>query len=129
MSGSTIRWGAALVAIAALQAAGGAGAQDATFKCVQGDTVTYSQVPCAAGARALQERQPRVSMRYTTPPQDRAKAERRAELSDEARTECSALDSKLPAQEAQLKAMGDTATLQDEMPLVQSRKRFRELHC
>ncbi|MDE2607501.1 MAG: hypothetical protein KGL68_16420 [Burkholderiales bacterium] len=130
MSVSAIRWGAALVAIMGLQAACGVRAQDTpTYKCVARGRVTYSQIPCAPGARELGERHARVSMRYETPPQDRAKAERRAELPADARAECSALDSRMAAQRAQLKSLGATATLHDEMPLVQSKKRYRELHC
>jgi hypothetical protein len=70
-----------------------------------------------------------VSVRYEAPPQDRAKAVRRAQLSEEARHECTALDVRLPEQEAELKAMGSAATIHDEMPLVSSKKRFRQLGC
>ena len=52
-----------------------------------------------------------------------------AELSPEERQECSALDARLANEQAMLKAKGDAATLQDEMPLVRSQKRYRQLHC
>ncbi len=54
---------------------------------------------------------------------------RRAPLTPEARHECSALDHTLVEQEGALKAKGGAATIEDEMPLVRSKKRFRELRC
>ena len=129
MAGWAVRWGSVLVATAGLLAAGAPHAQDATtYKCVRRGGVTYSQLPCTGG-RPIGQAKPRVNVRYETPPQDRAKAARRAGLSEEARHECSALDATLQAEEHELKAKGDGATLQDEMPLVKSKKRYRELKC
>jgi len=127
MAGSTVRWGSVLVA-AALLAAGASHAQDEpTYKCVRRGVVTYSQMPC--GGKPIGQAKRRVNVRYETPPQDRAKAARRATLSEAARHECSVLDGSLQAQQEELKAKGDAATLQDEMPLVRAKKRYRELKC
>lgn len=121
-----VRWG---LAVAALAAAAQAGAQDSpTYKCVARGQVVYSQTPCSGG-RQLNTPKPRVNVRYDAPPQDRAKAARRAALTQEARAECTALDGRLREQETAFKAKGDAATLQDEMPLVHSKKQFRELGC
>lgn len=128
MSGSAVGWGSALLA-AGLLAASAVQAQDApTYKCVRRAGVTYSQLPCAGGT-PIGQGKPRVNVRYETPPQDRAKIARRAGLSETARHECGALDATLQAEEQELKAKGDAATLQDEMPLVKSKKRYRELKC
>ena len=132
MPGTAIRWGTVLGALAALHAACGVQAQEAsgtpTYKCVVRGEVVYTQMPCAGG-KVVGGGKRRVNVRYETPPQDRAKAARRGMLSEEARHECTALDTRLHAQEEELKARGDAASLQDEMPLVQSRKRYRELKC
>jgi hypothetical protein len=131
MPGTAIRWGTVLGAFAALHAMSVAHAQDTpAYRCGSGQHVTYSQVPCGR-AKPVGEPapKPRVNVRYETPSQDRAKIARRAQLTAEARTECSRLDTRLKEQEAELKAMGGSATVHDEMPLVQSKKRFRELKC
>ncbi len=112
-----------------LQAADHAGAQSPTYKCVQGKRVVYSQTICAGARQLGGDGRKRVSVRYEAPPQDRAKAARRGQLTEEARHECTALDARMPEQEAELKAMGSAATIHDEMPLVSSRKRFRQLGC
>jgi hypothetical protein len=62
-------------------------------------------------------------------PQDRAKIARRAVLSPEDRQECKVLDARLLEQQAALKAIGSSVTLQDEMPMVHTQKRLRELRC
>jgi hypothetical protein len=67
--------------------------------------------------------------RWQVPSQTRAVMARRARLSPEDRKECYALDARMREQHQELKAKGAGATLQDEMPLVRSEKRFRELHC
>ena len=132
MPGTATRWGIVLAAVAVLHIACEAHAQDAssppTYKCVRRGGVTYSQLPCTGG-KTIGGAKPRVNVRYETPPQDRAKAARRAELTAEARHECTSLDARLREQEHELKAKGDAATLHDEMPLVQSKKRYRELKC
>lgn len=129
MAGTAIRWGlvvGALVFAPVPQAS----AQGAAYKCVYKGRVVYTQIPCAAGAKPLgDDGRPRVNVRYQTPPQDRAVIARRAPLTPEARRECSALDHTLVEQEGELKAKGSAASLQDEMPLVRSKKRFRELKC
>lgn len=130
MSGTAIRWGfvAGVLLLAHVADASAQGAP--AYKCISRGKVVYTQVPCRAGAKPVgTDGRPRVNVRYESPPQDRAVAARRAPLPPAARQECSALDYRLREQEGELKAKGSTATLQDEMPLVHSKKRFRELKC
>ena len=128
MAGSAIRWGIALGALVLAHA--GEASAGATYKCMQRGKVVYTQIPCAAGAKPLgEDGKPRVNVRYETPPQTRAVIAKRAPLTPEARQECSALDHTLAEQEGALKSKGGAATLDDEMPLVRSKKRFRELKC
>ena len=125
MSATAVRWGLGIVVFAALQA--GAQAQGtAMYKCYAKGGVVYSQVPCG---RPLDQPKPRVNVRYENPSQDRARAARRAPLTADARQECSVLDTRMREQEAGVKAKGAAATIQDEMPLVRSKKRYRELKC
>jgi hypothetical protein len=130
MAGSAIRWGVVLGALV-LAHAQEASAQGApAYKCMQRGKVVYTQIPCSAGAKPLgDDGRPRVNVRYQSPPQDRAVAARRAPLPATVRQECSALDHTLVEQEGELKAKGSAASLDDEMPLVRSKKRFRELKC
>lgn len=128
MAARAVRWGIALLAVAVLQVPRDAGAQDTPmYKCHSKGGVLYTHVPC--GKALNNGGKPRVNVRYETPSQDRAKIARRSTLSEEARQECGALDQRMQAQEADLQARGDAATLDDEMPLVRSRKRYRELKC
>jgi hypothetical protein len=120
-------WGVLLAGMLLLHAADSVRAQSPTYKCVQRGRVVYSQTMCPGG-RELGGKK-RVTVRYQTPPQDRATAMRRAQLPQEARKECKALDARMPQQEAELKAMGTAVTAHDELPLVSSKKRFRELGC
>lgn len=122
-------WTAILAAAPLLVAAGASHAQvDPAYKCWSRTGVAYTQVPCPGG------RQVGSTVRASTDkgrpvPQDRARIAKRAVLTGEERQECRALDARLREQEAELNALGDTATLEDEMPLVHSKKRFRELGC
>lgn len=123
------RRGLALLAAATLWlAAAPAQAQAATYKCATAGGTIYSDRPCS-GARPLGGKKPRRTDRSRPVPQDRATIARRAVLTDEARAECRTLDARLVQQQAELKAKGDMATLDDEMPLVFTKKRFRELRC
>lgn len=122
-------WGVLLAGLLMLQGADAVHAQTPMYKCVQHGRVTYSQTLCPGGRELGGQGRKRVTVRYQTPPQDRATAMRRAQLPQEARNECKALDARMPRQEAQLKAMGSAATAHDEVPLVNSRERFRELGC
>jgi hypothetical protein len=112
-----------------LAGAGASHAQvDPAYKCWSRSGVTYTQVPCPGG------RQVGSTLRAGTDksrpvPQDRARIAKRAVLTEEERHECRALDVRLVEQESELRAKGDTATLEDEMPLVHSKKRYRELRC
>jgi hypothetical protein len=120
-------WGVLLAGMLLLHVAESVRAQSPTYKCVQRGRVVYSQTMCPGG-RELGGKK-RVTVRYQTPPQDRATAMRRAQLPQEARKECKALDARMPQQEAELKARGTAVTPHDELPLVSSKKRFRELGC
>lgn len=124
-------WAAALLLVAAPLAH--AQVEQPTYKCVSrtgaGRTsVTYTHVPCAGG-RELGTTRQRVAQRYVVPPQDRATLARRAPLSAEDKQECRALDARLREQKSELESLGEKATLQDEMPLVHSQRRYRELRC
>jgi hypothetical protein len=122
-------WGALLAGLLMLQAADAVDAQTTMYKCVQRGRVTYSQTLCPGGKELGGQGKKRVSVRYQTPPQDRATAMRRAQLTQEARSECKALDARMPRQRAEIDAMGTAVTPHDELPLVSSEKRFRELGC
>jgi hypothetical protein len=129
MTGSTGHWmKAALLALAAL-AGSHAVAQPAAYRCLRGGTVTYSQVPCAGGRPIGGGAVRRVTDKSKPPPQDRAVAAKRAVLSPEERQECRGLDRQLRDEERMLRLKGEAVTLDDEMPLVRAKKRFRELKC
>ncbi|MCC2673968.1 MAG: hypothetical protein K0R58_915 [Ramlibacter sp.] len=118
---------AAAVALLALACAPAA-AQQTTYKCVTRSGVTYTEKPCVGG-REVGPRSRRVTDKSVPPPQDRATLARRATLSADEKKECRTLDGLLRDQQAELKKKGDTATLQDEMPLVHNKKRYREIGC
>jgi hypothetical protein len=129
MRGWQLRTRNLLAAGALLGMAAAAPAQTAAYKCAGRDgTVLYSQVPCP-GARVVGDKPAHVTNKWKQPPQDRAKIARRALLSPVDRQECGVLDEWMREQETMLKAKGEAVTLQDEMPLVQNKKRFRELRC
>lgn len=98
------------------------------YKCVTRSGVTYTEKPCPGG-REVGPAGRRMTDKSVAPPQDRATLARRAVLSAEERQECRALDGSMRDQQAQLKALGTGATLQDEMPLVRNKKRYREIGC
>lgn len=108
-----------------LLAAGAARAQDNAYRC---GGHSYSDIPCPGG-RAIGARHPHETDRWQVPSQTRAVIAKRARLSPEDRAECKALDAHLTERQHALTAEGATATLQDEMPLVRTKKRFRELGC
>lgn len=127
---TTTRTWTALVGAAALLLGAAADQAQGTpmYKCGHRDGVTYSQVPCPGG-RQLGVSAPSRTDKRRPVPQDRATIARRAVLTAEERQECKVLDRRLVEQAAQLEARGESVTLDDEMPLVRSKKRFRELHC
>lgn len=128
MTGSTGHWmNAALLAVVAL-AGSPAGAQAAAYRCYSGGTVQYSQVPCPGG-RAVGAPARRVTDKSKPPPQDRAVAAKRAVLTPQERQECRALDRTLRDEERAVRLKGAAVTIEDEMPLVRAKKRFRELKC
>jgi Domain of unknown function (DUF4124) len=116
--------GLALVALGC----GPAAAQKTAYKCVTSSGVTYTEKPCVGG-RVVAPAGRRATDKSKPPPQDRATIARRAPLSSELKQECRALDGTMRDQQAQLKALGTGATLQDEMPLVHNKKRYREIGC
>jgi hypothetical protein len=111
-----------------LLSAGGAEAAQPVYKCGGRNGVTYTHVPCS-GAREVDPSKKRTASRNATPPQDRAKIARRAQLSKEDRQECTGLDRTLKEQEAFVKAKGSALTDDDERPLVKAKLRYRELRC
>lgn len=115
----------AVLLLAALPAAA---LEAATYKCVSRGRVAYTQIPCPGG-RQVGPGAHRETDRYRVTSQDRARIARRATLTPQARQQCKVLDVRLREQQAALKARGDAVTLQDEMPLVHSKKEFRELGC
>jgi hypothetical protein len=126
--GASSGWKAAVAALlvsCALQAP----AQGAAYKCVVHGTVTYSQVPCPGARPVAAAPRSHPTDKWKPPPQDRAVTARRSVLTREERQECRALDLQLARQERFVQSRGAAATLDDEMPLVQSKKRFRELRC
>jgi hypothetical protein len=120
--------GGVAAAVLLLAATPASALEAATYKCVSRGKVVYTQIPCTGG-RPLVRGGHRETDKYRTPPQDRARIARRAVLTPQERKECSALDVRLREQQKALEARGEAATLQDEMPLVQSKKRYRELGC
>jgi len=117
---------AAALALTAL--AYGPAAAQTTYKCVNRSGVTYSQVPCPGG-KELGSGARKATDKSVPPPQDRATVARRSTLTAEERQECRSLEVKMRDQQAQLKALGSGASLQDEMPLVHNKKRYREIGC
>lgn len=124
----SMRWKRAACAATLGLAVWGALAQTPVYKCAGPGTVTYRQVPCPGGTK-VGAAAPHVTDKWKAPPQDRATLARRAVLSDEERQECTVLDARRTEQESFLKTRGEAATLQDELPLVETKKRARELKC
>lgn len=114
-----------LAAAALLLAATGAPAQTPAYKCGNG---SYSDRPCSGG-KVVGAGSTRSTDKSKPVPQDRATIARRATLTEEERAECRTLDAKKLELETALKAKGDAVTLQDEMPLVFTIRRQRELRC
>lgn len=99
-----------------------------TYKCPSRGSATYSDLACTGG-RPLGAGGTRSTDKNKPVPQDRAKIARRARLTPEERAECRTLDGRIVEQQAALKAKGKDVTLEDEMPLVFTKKRMRELRC
>ena len=75
------------------------------------------------------EKKAKADPRKETPPQDRARAANRAKLSPEELQKCDALAATMKDQEAALKAKPQPLNPEDERPLTQSRKEYREMKC
>jgi hypothetical protein len=114
-----------VAAAALLLAAATACAETTAYKC---GSANYSDIACNGG-HVVGPKGHRATDRNKPVSQDRATIARRARLTEEERAECRSLDVKKVEQEKELKARGDGITLQDEMPLVFTKKRLRELRC
>ena len=114
--------------LAMVLAHGPAHAQKPTYRCADRSGVTYTEKPCLDG-RVVSPSGRRVTDKSVPPPQDRATLARRATLSADEKQECRTLDKTMRDQQAQLKARGDAVTIEDEMPLVRNKKRYREVGC
>jgi hypothetical protein len=125
MAGSAHRFMRGALLVLAALGTSHAFAQADAYRC---GARTYSQVPCPGG-RPVGGKPQRVTDKSKAPPQDRAVAAKRASLTPEDRQECRALDGQLREEQRALRAKGEAATLDDEMPLVRAKKRFRELRC
>jgi hypothetical protein len=128
MAALTKRWTMAALLVLAAGGALPAGAESTAYRCVYGGTVTYTQVPCPGG-RPVPGAPRHTVDKSKPPPQDRAVRAKRASLTPEDRQECRVLDQRLRQEERFVRGKGAAATLQDEMPLVQTKKSFRELKC
>lgn len=117
-----------MAAAALLAAAAGAHGETTTYKCPSAGNPTYSDRACAGG-HVVGPQGHRTTDKAKPVPQDRATIARRSRLTEEERAECRTLDVKKAEQEKELKGKGSGATLQDEMPLVFTTKRMRELRC
>lgn len=126
------RWMPVLCAAGLLLAATQAAAQTPrpTYKCTDASgKAVYSQVPCSQAPQVLNERKPKPDARKEKPPQDRARAANRARLTPEQLQKCDALAEVMKQQEAELKAKPEPLNPEDERPLTQSRKEYREMRC
>ena len=99
----------------------------AVYKC--GKSGTYSDRPCS-GARAIDPPPPkRVTRRYEVPPQDRAFAVKRAQLTPQDRKECQGLDVTMREQKIILKEKGEAGAPETDSALVKNKLRYHELRC
>lgn len=123
-----MRWGMMVVAAGWLLAGAVQADAPVAYRCGAPGRITYTDRPCS-GARPVGAGTPHHADKWKPPPQDRARIARRALLPAAVKQECSALDARLRQEDTVLKTQGAAATLQDEMPGVLSRKRYRELKC
>ncbi|NML44991.1 hypothetical protein HHL11_14630 [Ramlibacter sp. G-1-2-2] len=96
-----------------------------SYKC---GAHTYSDRPCTGG-REVGAAKPHRLDHHATPPQDRAKLARRAELKPEVRERCEALDTQLVEQQAALDKLPQPVQPSDERELVQSKLKYHQLRC
>lgn len=103
-------------------------AERATYKCKIAGKTVYQHAPCEGEVLETKPKRTPTS-RQAAPPQDRAFAARRAELSPEQRKECEALDVTIPQLEDGVKAQGKDVKPEDERMLTEAKKKFREGRC
>jgi len=103
-------------------------AERATYKCKIDGKLVYQHAPCDGDVLDNTPKRTPTS-RQAPPPQDRAFAARRAELSPEQRKECEGLDVTIPVLEDGVKAQGKTVKPEDERALTEAKKKFREGRC
>jgi hypothetical protein len=104
-------------------------AAEPVYKCGSRNGATYTDKPCS-GARELGTTpSKRVTRRYDVPPQDRAKAVRRAQLKPEARKECQGLETTMREQQVVLKQKGEAGAPETDSALVKNKLRYHELRC
>jgi hypothetical protein len=101
--------------------------QPPVFKCVSKGAVIYSHVPCPGGTE-LGEKKAKADEKLVTPPQDRAKAARRAALKPEVREQCETMEARINEEEARLKTLS-TVTPTDEKEVLNLKIKSRELRC
>ncbi|WP_374665121.1 hypothetical protein [Ramlibacter sp.] len=119
------------LAVALLLATAPAAAQERpAFRCMQNGKPVYTHTPCEGGRQVTPKpRKAASSARHVKPPQDRAKAARRAQLTPEARKECEGLEVTIPQLEDGVKAQGPNVKPEDERSLTEAKKKYREMKC
>lgn len=103
----------------------GVAGADPAYKC---GAHSYSDLPCSGG-REVGAARPQHLDHHAVPPQDRARLARRAGLKPQVREQCEALDVQLVEQQTALTKLPQPVTPADERELVESKLKFRKLHC
>src|SRR5688572_30439808 len=115
-------WGAGMLLLLLVTQCANA---QAVYKCGK----AYSDRPCS-GARAVDPPPPkRVTRRYEVPPQDRAFAVKRAQLTPQDRKECQGLDVTMREQKMVVKEKGEANVPEVDSALVRNKLRYHELRC
>jgi hypothetical protein len=123
-----------IVAAAAVLCGTGAQAQ-AVYKC---NPHTYSEQPCSKRIVRTYEApvpaspKPRDVVAHRLPGETMAEfntRKRRAGLTETDRDECARLDKRIPVDEARVKSLSEEEVDDGQAALVESHRRFRQLHC
>src|SRR5262245_10332710 len=115
-------WVAGLLLLAAAQCGA---VEQPVYKCGN----RYSDRACAGGQEMATPAEKKAARRYAVPPQDRAFAARRAQLSPEDQKECRGLDVSMREQKAILKEKGEAGAPETDSALVKNKLRYRYLRC